>query len=161
MSLKVTKIYFKIFKLSIVRNSTFIFLGLCVFLFMCSCSKNDRSPEPEIKSPVGTWILVRSGVQAGDGTNVNWVWRDIKPGEAFKVTFKEDNSFISYEKKPPYIGTYTFSDDAVRVFLPDDTETFPTGRTMAGELENNIITLRYLVGDDGAKGLQFRFFNQN
>lgn len=128
---------------------------------MSSCSKNDRSPEPEIKSPVGTWILVKAGVQAGDGTNVNWVWRDVKPGEAFKVTFKEDNSFTSYEKTPPCTGTYTFSDDEVSVFLPDDTETFPTGWTMAGELENNVITLRYLVGADGAKGLKFRFFNQN
>jgi len=134
----------------------FIFFILCVF----SCKKSSNPiPSKVLKSPVGTWVLTKKGVQAGNGTTVNWQWIDVEPKEVYNVTFEENKNFVSYEKIPPLYGTFSFSNDSIQVFLPEND--LPTGRIMRGELKNNIITLHFLVGADGASGLQFRFLNQN
>ncbi|GAB3358438.1 hypothetical protein GCM10027566_23020 [Arachidicoccus ginsenosidivorans] len=143
-----------------MRHLNFLFLAIFIVLCLYSCKKGSNpSPSEILKSPVGTWVLTKRGVQAGDGTKVNWQWTDVTPMEAYKVTFGENNNFVSYEKKPPINGSFSFSNDSIQVFLPEDG--LPKGRIMKGELKNNIITLRFLLGADGASGLQFRFINQN
>lgn len=145
-----------------MRYLYFVGVCICLSISILSCKKtSDKHPDQSIQNPVGTWVLIRTGVQAGDGTYNKWVWKEVEPTQAYKITFKEDNSFESFKSTPSMTGTYTFAHDSIKVVLPDDKRDFPMGRIMQGTLKSNIIDLRYLVGADGATGLQFRLLQQN
>lgn len=141
-------------------------VAICLITFVSfstsHCKKTDiETPSMTIKSPVGTWIIIKAGRWITDGVSGKWVWDNVQPAEAFKVTFGDDNTFMSQEQTPPVNGTYTYSDGNIAVKnlmnLPTDN---CSGKKMVGTLENNLITLKFLVGADASAGYQFKPFEK-